>query len=94
MNKLKQVQQYSDPNEVMARGKALGIDVYLSANKNKKYAIINPTTNKVVNFGEIGYMDFTKHKDEKRRDNFKKRNNIWKDAKPYTAAYLSYRLLW
>jgi hypothetical protein len=29
-----------------------------SSRKNKKYMILNPNTNKFVNFGAMGYMDY------------------------------------
>ena len=42
----------------------------------------------------MGYEDFSKHKDNKRRDNFKKRNIKWGYAQKYTPAWLSFWLLW
>jgi len=59
--------------------------------------ILNPNTNKFVYFGQMGYEDFTKHKDEKRRENYLKRTaNIrgkWKEN-PYSKNNLSRCLLW
>jgi hypothetical protein len=49
---------------------------------------------KLVHFGQMGYEDYTKHKDNKRRDNFKKRNIKWSYAQKYTPAWLSFWLLW
>jgi hypothetical protein len=92
--KYKLVKQYSDPHEVFRRGKLLGIEVYLSGRKDKKYCIQNPETHKLVNFGEIGYEDATKHNDPKRIANFHARNAKWKDAPKYSPAYLAYHLLW
>jgi hypothetical protein len=89
-----EIQKFSNPQEVYNKGRQYGLTVYLSQNKNKKYAIINPTTNKVVNFGQMGMEDYTKHLDEKRRANFLQRNKKWADAEPYTPAWLSYYLLW
>ena len=86
--------QFSNPAVVIAKDKKLGVDVMISKAKDKKYAIRHPTTNKLVNFGQMGYEDFTKHKDEKRRQNFLSRNAKWAKAKPYTPAYLSFYLLW
>ena len=45
----------------------------------------------------MGFEDFTKHKDEKRRENYLKRTaNIggkWKDN-PYSANMISRKILW
>jgi hypothetical protein len=86
--------QFSNPTVVIAKGKKLGLIVLISNRKDKKYAIRHPKTNKLINFGQMGFEDFTKHKDEKRRQNFLSRNSKWKDAKTYTPAFLSYALLW
>ena len=40
--------------------------LYLSDKPSKKYYIITPDDKKVY-FGQMGYEDFTKHKDETRR---------------------------
>ena len=86
--------QFSNPAVVIAKGKKLGLEVMISKRKDKKYSTRDPVTNKLVHFGQMGYEDFTKHKDESRRQLFLKRNNKWKDAKPFTPAFLSYYLLW
>lgn len=91
MEKLK---QFSNPQEVYNKGRQYGLTVYLSPNKNKKYAIENPITHKLVHFGQMGYQDATFHKDPIRIAKFKKRNAKWADAEPYTPAWLSYYLLW
>lgn len=70
--------------------------LYRSKAKNKKYAIQNPA-GKIVNFGQMGYEDFTKHKDPVRRLNYltrtaKMRGN-WKDD-GYSANNLSRNILW
>jgi len=49
---------------------------------------------KLVHFGQIGYEDYTKHGDLKRRNNFKKRNIKWGYASKYSPAWLSFYLLW
>jgi len=49
---------------------------------------------KKVHFGSLLYQDYTKHKDKKRRENFRNRNKRWADADKYTPAHLSYYLLW
>ena len=69
------------------------VDLYLSSSINKKYMVFNEDGKK-VHFGSLLYEDYTKHKDKKRRQNFRKRNKRWKDADKYTPAHLSYYLLW
>lgn len=86
--------QFSNPAVVIAKGKKLGLEVMISKRKDKKYAVRHPTTHKLINFGQMNYEDFTKHKDEKRRQNFLSRNSKWAKAKPFTPAFLSYYLLW
>jgi len=87
------IKQFSNPREVIAKGKQLGLDVMISTRKGKKYMVVNPA-GKTIHFGAMGYQDYTKHKDEKRRESFLSRNNKWKDADPYSASFLSYYLLW
>lgn len=91
---------YSNPKQVMKNAKKyLGKDVSieLSNKKDKKYMVYNPNTKKWVYFGQIGYEDFTKHKDPKRRENYLKRTanmkGNWKDDK-YSPNNLSRNLLW
>ena len=68
-----------------------------STNKNKKYSIYDPINKKLVSFGAMGYEDYTKHKDKKRRENYIKRASKikggWKDNK-YSANNLSLKILW
>jgi len=70
--------------------------LYRSGAKNKKYAIKSPN-GKIVNFGQMGYEDFTKHNDPVRKIKYLNRSgNIkgeWKDD-PYSPNNLSRRLLW
>lgn len=87
---------YSNPLIVQKlANKYLGknIDVYLSTRKNKKYMIQNPE-GKWIHFGAYPFEDFTKHKDKKRRDNFRKRNAKWSNSPKWTPAWLSWNLLW
>ena len=54
-------------------------------------------TTKRVSFGANGYSDYTKHKDEKRRDNYIARhrsNENWKMNGIETAGFWSSWLLW
>lgn len=86
---------YSNFNIVKTKLAKLGYsNVEISNRKDKKYKILNPNTNKYVHFGQMGYEDYTKHKDNKRRDAFQSRNNKWKTAPQYSPAHLSYHGLW
>jgi len=70
--------------------------LYRSKAKNKKYAIINPS-GKIVNFGQIGYEDFLKHKNLDRRNSYLTRTanmkGNWKED-GYSANNLSRNILW
>lgn len=66
--------------------------IYPSTRKNKKWMIEHD--GKMVHFGDSRYEDFTQHGDLERRRLFRLRNAKWEHAKPYTAAHLSYHLLW
>ena len=90
---------YSDPDEVLKKAKQyLGdaVEIHFSSRKGKKYMVRNPD-GKWIHFGALGYEDFTKHKDEKRRDNYLKRatkiRGNWKDTK-YSPNNLSINILW
>ena len=71
-------------------------EIYLSATKNKKFAVRTPD-GKVVNFGQKGYDDFTKHQDEQRRENYLARatkiKGDWTKDK-YSPNSLAINLLW
>jgi hypothetical protein len=95
-----EVYKFSNPKKVQElANKYLGKDgtIYRSINKAKKYMVYNPNTKKWVHFGQMGYEDFTKHKDPKRQKNYLTRTaNIkgdWKDDK-YSPNNLSRNLLW
>ena len=90
---------YSNPK--IAQQKAiqyLGSDALLirSKTKNKKYSI-QSADGKTINFGQMGYEDYTKHKDDIRRQNYLKRtSNIkgsWKDDL-FSGNNLSRNILW
>ena len=69
------INKYSNPSIVMKKAKELHLNpIQLSTRKDKKYMVLNPNTNKMVHFGQMGYEDFTNHKDEIRRQLFRKRN--------------------
>lgn len=67
-----------------------------STRKNKKYMILNDE-NKYVHFGDSRYADFTKHKDEERRQRYLDRatkiKGNWKKDK-YSPNNLAINLLW
>jgi len=89
--------EYSDPEAVKEKAHELGLgDVHESSRKDKKYMIYDPYVGRMVHFGQFSppYQDYTKHKDEKRRQNFLNRNKAWKNRYLYSPAYLSYTLLW
>jgi hypothetical protein len=95
----KLIWKYSNPTEVYRRAsKYMGktAKIGLSTKKDKKYMITTPDGN-IVHFGQMGYEDFTKHKDKKRRKNYltrsRKIKGNWKKNK-YSANNLSIHLLW
>jgi len=97
MNKEEIIYKKSNPYKVYKNAiKLLGPEVILelSTQKNKKYMILNPDTNKWIHFGNINYEDYTKHKDKQRRERFLIRNDKWKYNDIYTPSYLSFYLLW
>ena len=71
-----------------------------STNKNKKMMVLTPK-GKIIHFGQIGYEDFTQHKDKKRKENYCKRSagikdkqgNLTKNNKE-SANYYSRKFLW
>lgn len=71
-------------------------EIYLSTAKNKKFAVITPE-GKVVNFGQKGYDDYTKHQDEQRRQNYLNRamkiRGDWRSDK-YSPNNLAINVLW
>jgi len=77
----------------------LGDDAILftSPKIDKKYRIYNPIKGKWVDFGQMGYEDYTKHQDDKRRASYLARagnmKGKWRDD-PYSANNLSIHILW
>jgi hypothetical protein len=70
-----------------------------STRKNKKFMVL--TQKGIVHFGQVGYQDFTQHKDEKRREAYCKRSKGIKDKNgkltykdKNTANFWSRRILW
>jgi hypothetical protein len=99
MSKKNMIYKYSNPPEVYRlASKYLGkkAKIGLSTRKNKKYMVTRPD-GKIVHFGQMGYQDFTRHKDKTRRKNYLTRSSKirgnWKSDK-YSANNLSINLLW
>jgi len=71
--------------------------LYPSTNPQKKYDIFDPKNKHWVHFGQIGYEDYTKHKNKARRKNYLTRSGRirgdWKKNR-YSANNLSRRILW
>ncbi len=95
-----EIYKVSDPIKVQNKAfELLGEDakIAFSPRKNKKYVIVDPNTNKYIHFGDIRFSDFTKHKDENRRQKYLLRaTNIkgnWKNN-PYSPNNLSIKILW
>ena len=89
--------QFSSPVKAAKNAKKyLGVPLLKSTRKDKKYMVLNPE-GKLVHFGQIGYEDFTKHKDQKRRDSYLKRATKiagnWK-TNPYSPNNLALNIRW
>ena len=94
-HKLDLLINYTDYDTVKEKARQMQLgEVYPSTRSDKKYMIENPFTNKIVHWGQMNYEDWTKHRDNERRKNFRNRNAKWANADPYTPAFLSYYLLW
>jgi len=67
-----------------------------STRKDKKFMIIKPDGTK-VHFGQMGYDDYTKHKDKERQKSYLNRSGKiignWRNDK-YSANLLSRNILW
>jgi hypothetical protein len=96
----KKLERYSNPRTAQHNAyKYLGktAKLYPGRNPAKKYSIFDPINKKWVNFGQIGYEDYTKHHDKKRRHNYltrtKSMRGNWRNNK-YSANNLSREILW
>ena len=92
--------KYSNPRTAQQQAhKYLGktAKLYPSTKKDKKYAIYDAKNAKWINFGQLGYEDFTKHKNKERRKNYLTRSRHikghWKTNK-YSPNNLSIHILW
>ena len=99
-DKLDELSQFSTFQTAQDKAEAyLGEDAVLFASpkKDKKYRIYNPVKCKWVDFGQMGYEDFTKHQNETRRYNYLNRaRNIkgnWAKDK-YSPNNLAIHILW
>ena len=96
----KKLRRYSDPNVAQNMAyRFLGktAKLYPARNSVKKYSIFDPHNKKWVNFGQIGYQDYTKHRDRRRRKNYLTRSKSirgdWKKNR-FSANNLSRNILW
>jgi hypothetical protein len=99
MDKAVTIKKWSNPAQVRKLAKKFygnTIKVKLSTKKEKKYMITTPE-GRTVHFGQMGYEDYTKHKNKTRRKNYLTRSaNIrgdWAKDK-YSANNLARKLLW
>jgi hypothetical protein len=86
------IYDYSNPDTVLKKARNMGLEIEVSTRKDKKYMVYDGK--KWIHFGQMGYEDYSKHKDKHRRDLFRTRNHKWADAEPFSPAFLSYFLLW
>lgn len=94
---MKDIEKYSDPEQVYRNAiKYYGndVDIRFSTRKNKKYALYDPIDDKWIHFGDNSMEDYTKHKNQMRREAFRRRNHKWANSPKYSPAYASYYLLW
>ena len=98
----KRIYLYSTPRTAQRMaykylGRIKTAKLYPARNPAKKYMIFDPKNNKWVNFGQMGYEDYTKHHDKTRRKNYLTRTKgmlgDWKSNK-YSANNLSRNVLW
>ena len=94
----KELLKYSNPIIAQKRAYAyLGktAKLYPASKKQKKYRIWNGE--KWINFGQLGYQDYTRHKDKTRRRSYlarsRKIRGDWKRNK-YSPNNLSIHILW
>lgn len=99
MNKSQEIKKWSNPTKVFKLAKGyLGktAKIQLSSKKEKKYMVTTPD-GRHVHFGQMGYEDYTKHRNRTRRKNYLTRSakirGDWKKDK-YSANNLARKLLW
>jgi hypothetical protein len=96
----KKLKKYSNPIQAQKMAyKYLGktAKLYPSTNPQKKYDIYDKKNHRWVHFGQLGYEDYTKHKNKTRRKNYLTRSakihGSWKENR-YSANNLSRKVLW
>jgi hypothetical protein len=98
----KRLYLYSNPriaqiNAYKYLGKNKTSKLYPAKNHEKKYSIYDERNNRWVNFGQMGYQDYTKHRDKQRRKNYLTRTKFikgnWRNNR-YSANNLSRNILW
>lgn len=95
------VTSVSDPVVVIRNAdKYLGkknYELFISNAKNYKYTIIRSDNGRKIDFGGAGYYDYTKTKDERKRDAYLARSEKikgnWKNDR-WSRNWLSRNLLW
>ena len=97
--KAQEIRKYSNPAQVYRlASKYLGktAKIGLSTRTDKKYMVTTPK-GRIVHFGQMGYEDYTKHKNKTRRKNYLTRSGKikgdWASDK-YSANNLARKLLW
>lgn len=96
----KRLSIYSSPHKAQQMAyRYLGrtAKLYPANLQQKKYKIFDEKNEKWVNFGQMGYEDYTKHRDKKRRKNYLTRTRYirgdWRKNR-YSANNLSRNILW
>ena len=94
------LRKYSNPTKAQKMAhQYLGktAKIYPGTSSQKKYKIFDPLKQTWVHFGQLGYSDFTKHKDKKRRQSYLNRSKHirgnWEKNK-YSPNNLSRHILW
>ena len=91
---------FSNPAEAKRKAKKYlgphGGPLFLSSREDKKFMVMAPN-GKLVHFGQMGYSDYTQHKDKKRRAAYLRRaskiKGDWKSDK-YSPNNLAMNILW
>jgi hypothetical protein len=96
----RKLRRYSNPELAQSMAyRYLGktAKLYPARNTAKKYSIFDTINKRWVNFGQMGYEDYTKHRDKKRRHNYLTRSRSirgnWKKNK-FSPNNLSREILW
>jgi hypothetical protein len=96
----KRLYLYSNPSLAQKMAyKYLGrtAKLYPARNPEKKYSIYDEKNDRWINFGQMGYEDYTKHHNKQRRKNYLTRTKFmkgnWRNNR-YSANNLSRNILW